>query len=207
MPQNKRYQKEEVEFIENNYKRMTVSDISEHLGRSEKAVRGKMERMNLQLESLDRNKPFEWTTEKDAFLIENYQKMKDEDIATVIGTSEGIVFRRREKLGLKKKSKEPFIQSSYWQRFEDGKRIWIHREVASKKLGRELNLSEPVHHVDGDKLNNLPDNLYVCKNKKEHGKVHDSLENVAFELYKNGLIKFNHDTGEYYHELPIRTED
>ena len=207
MPQNKRYQKEEIEFIKNNYKRMTVSDISKHLGRSEKAVRGKMERMNLQLESLDRNKPFEWTTEQDAFLIENYQKMKDEDIATVIGASEGIVFRRREKLGLKKLLKEPFIQGQYWQRFENGKRIWIHREVASKKLGRELSLDEPVHHVNGDKLDNSPGNLYVCKDKSDHGRVHNSLEEVAFELYKNGLIKFNHDTGEYYHELPIRTED
>ena len=82
-------------------------------------------------------------------------------------------------MGLIKKTREPFIQSGYRQRYENGKRSWIHRENAEKKIGRKLKISEPVHHVNGDKLDNSFKNLYVCRDRSEHGYVHDSLEKVA----------------------------
>jgi|ERR1035438_3715743 hypothetical protein len=47
-----------------------------------------------------------------------------------------------------------------------------HRIVAEQKLGRKLLRSEVVHHKDGDKLNNAPDNLIVMrqgKHMQEHG--------------------------------------
>jgi len=41
-------------------------------------------------------------------------------------------------------------------------RIPLHREIASKVLGRELRPFEIVHHIDGNGLNNANDNLLVC---------------------------------------------
>lgn len=47
-----------------------------------------------------------------------------------------------------------------------------HRVVAEKKLGRPLMEGEVVHHIDGNKLNNHPDNLAVMtqgEHMREHG--------------------------------------
>lgn len=47
-----------------------------------------------------------------------------------------------------------------------------HRIVAEKVLGRELRPGELVHHKDGDKLNNSPDNLTILSGHAEHRKFH-----------------------------------
>lgn len=47
-----------------------------------------------------------------------------------------------------------------------------HRIVAEEKLGRKLNPGEVVHHIDGDKRNNDPDNLMVFPSQKEHIEWH-----------------------------------
>lgn len=49
----------------------------------------------------------------------------------------------------------------------------IHRKVASKKLGRELGSKEVVHHLNRNKSDNRPSNLYVFRNQKAHHKAHE----------------------------------
>lgn len=43
-----------------------------------------------------------------------------------------------------------------------------HRLALARKLGRPLLSTETVHHIDGDRLNNTPDNLQIRQGK--HGK-------------------------------------
>jgi hypothetical protein len=51
-----------------------------------------------------------------------------------------------------------------------GRYIFLHRLVMEKKIGRYLTPIERVHHIDGNKQNNNPDNLQLFKNQSEHGK-------------------------------------
>lgn len=51
-------------------------------------------------------------------------------------------------------------------------KVYHHRHVASLKEGRGLTSDEQVHHSDGDKTNNDPDNLEVLS-ATEHGKLHN----------------------------------
>lgn len=43
-----------------------------------------------------------------------------------------------------------------------------HRVVAEKMLGRSLRPGEVVHHIDGNKRNNRPENLMVFPSQTEH---------------------------------------
>lgn len=70
-----------------------------------------------------------------------------------------------------------------------------HIVVMESKLDRKLLSNEVIHHVDGDKLNNSIDNLWLT-NHRGHRIVHNSLQELAYNLVKNGLIKF--DSGTYF---------
>ena len=75
--------------------------------------------------------------------------------------------------------------------------VLVHRKVAQDTIGRKLLPSEIVHHIDGDKTNNVPDNLLVCKSISEHREIHNALERVSFELVKRGILIFDKDTKIY----------
>ena len=48
------------------------------------------------------------------------------------------------------------------------KQVAEHRLVMEKLLGRYLTPSEVVHHIDGNRQNNAPENLMVFQTNKEH---------------------------------------
>ena len=47
-----------------------------------------------------------------------------------------------------------------------------HRSAAEQILGRPLLPGEVVHHIDGDKKNNAPENLMVFPSQAEHARWH-----------------------------------
>lgn len=47
-----------------------------------------------------------------------------------------------------------------------------HRVIAEEVLGRPLPPGAVVHHIDGDRLNNAPDNLLICSDNAHHQLVH-----------------------------------
>lgn len=53
-----------------------------------------------------------------------------------------------------------------------------------------------VHHVDGDKLNNVVKNL-VALSKQAHREAHGSLEKVSYALIQSGLIEYCRETNSY----------
>lgn len=52
-----------------------------------------------------------------------------------------------------------------------GRRLYAHRILVQRWLGRKLIPNEVVHHVDNDGTNNRPSNLQVTTRRK-HSKAH-----------------------------------
>ena len=65
---------------------------------------------------------------------------------------------------------EPSERKTYTKRFGRHE----HRIVAEEKIGRPLKPGEVVHHIDGNKQNNKPENLMVFKNQSEHVRWHNA---------------------------------
>ena len=51
-------------------------------------------------------------------------------------------------------------------------RYYEHRAVAEWKVGRPLEAGEVVHHDNGDKGDNHPENLWVCCSQSSHNVLH-----------------------------------
>lgn len=69
--------------------------------------------------------------------------------------------------------------------------------VAEQILERPLIERELAHHIDGNKTNNLAENLFVCRDISHHREIHNRLERIAFDLYQQGIVRFNQITGNY----------
>lgn len=76
------------------------------------------------------------------------------------------------------------MNNGYKEFFINNKHYYEHRYVAEKMiLGRELLSSEVVHHIDGNRANNSPDNLMVFKTTADHSGFHKGAE-----IYKEGDV-------------------
>jgi hypothetical protein len=64
-----------------------------------------------------------------------------------------------------------FIDKRGYRRFSDSGKS-VSRWVAEKRIGRSLRKGEVVHHINRNKKDNQPSNLWVFKNQSEHHKTH-----------------------------------
>lgn len=80
---------------------------------------------------------------------------------------------------------------------DKNKRTLVHRTVMENHLNRKLNKNEIIHHIDGNKSNNILSNLLICNSNSDHANIHANIEHVAFELIRDKKIIFNLKTRSY----------
>lgn len=69
---------------------------------------------------------------------------------------------------------------------------WIpeHRLVMEQQLGRVLEPTEVVHHINMVQDDNRPENLYLYKTNRDHFLCHGSLNKCVADLINRGIIIF-----------------
>ena len=67
------------------------------------------------------------------------------------------------------------------------KKFRTNRVVMERKIRRKLTSKEIVHHVDFDKANNHPANLYLFASESKHQSYHELLKRFVREEIKNGV--------------------
>jgi hypothetical protein len=73
-----------------------------------------------------------------------------------------------------------------------------HLAVVTEKYGHDYvrDRGGVVHHINGEKQDNRPENLYVCTHS-ENKAFNSQLLNMAFQLVNAGIIQFDHEAGKY----------
>ena len=70
--------------------------------------------------------------------------------------------------------------SGYKEICINGQAKYEHRYLMEMYLGRKLTVAEIVHHKDGNKTNNIIDNLEIMT-RKTHAKEHYSLQKYQYK--------------------------
>lgn len=201
MSTRKFFDEREEQYIRDHWGNSSAGDIAKHLGRSSSGVRKFARKIGCKMRKCSR-----WTGAEDKVLLGAVGRNLA-DVASELGRSVSECSDRSRVLGIKSwtwhkngskfKSKRGYTVIGFSRR--DGKSfaMFEHVAVMEKRIGRSIQRPEVVHHINGVKSDNRPENLYLCRDAAHHRMVHCSVERILPALIEAGIVTFNFDQGIY----------
>lgn len=181
------------DYIRSHYRTMPHGDIARHLGWHIVSVRRRAVRIGV-ARTLKR-----WTESEDSLIQAAWRDGKPmSDVAQLLGRRVSEVSPRARGLGCRPWRKPKYMHGGRpTVGCRDGKAYYTHRSVVERELGRRLRSCEIVHHIDGDKFNNSPENLHVFMGLAAHRKAHCTIEHILPALLRGGIVEFDRTEGVY----------
>lgn len=151
---------------------------------------------------------FDWTTEEDNYLTLNWEWTPKEEILKILNDRNWSSIKRRAQV-LKLPGRQCFnhnsirfkshidgeeyaayVQHGYLISHKNRKTIPVHRAEMEKIIGRPLKPQEKVHHKNGIKNDNRPENLMIFDSQKRHAHIDTDRAETAEQFIKDrGLIE------------------
>lgn len=194
---NRKYTKEEDAYIVEHFYTATAKEIAARLARTVKSIRSRAIKLGLSPKMVLRR----WTKEENEF-IKNRGNKKLAEVAKLLNRDQSEVSEHATKLGVPFRREYRVSPRGYARiqiRKGNGIRqtVWQHRQVMEDTIGRPLQRGEVVHHINCDKLDNRPENLYLCDSLKSHRQLHAAIEMLIPQLMASGVVVFDRENGTY----------
>lgn len=168
----KKWDYEEIMFLEENYSILGVAECAVKLGRSYSSVQSKAKRLKIYYEK--------WYDTEVEFLLNNYCEKGVNWCAKKLKRGSSSILHKVSRLGLRRRgigrNSRYYLYDGYIVISEVNERFFLHRKIMEEHLNRPLTSDEIVHHIDGDKLNNDINNLIIV-DRAEHMRLHDRPRN------------------------------
>ena len=106
--------------------------------------------------------------------------------------------RKRARIGSKYKDAHGYILV----KIADGAKHWKreHILIVENAIGRKLKSSEVIHHINGIRHDNRPENLLLCNSMREHNKIERTFKGLLAGLITDGIVAFDHGRMRYERE-------
>lgn len=213
LDKHKRYSKEEDAYILEHYQTTPHKIIADKLNRSVKSIRHRAEKIGCKKVRTIKK----WTDEEDQLILASKGKPLN-DIAIKLGRDPSDVLKRAKKLGFaswRRPDGGLYVDKRGYKvlRFENGRPIYEHRLIVEEQIGRKLSQEERVHHIDLDKKNNNPENLFLFPDARSHAICHHSINAIIEKqedvptLLNNGIIIFDREGGIYKRSKNVHIGD
>lgn len=192
------YTSEQMDYIRKSYQELSCKEISENIGLRESQTRYviyKLLKVSLRKTG---NRSREWSNKEIDILCDPNQTDTEKAIQ-LPNRTKGSVFRQRRRLGFTSKLIDyprKYKTNGYWFDREDNQYSKRCRAIAELQLGRKLYETELVHHINGDKSDDRPENLYVCE-RNCHSTIHYQALEVIKQLMEKGIVSFDREGGKY----------
>lgn len=160
---------EQIEYINNNWQHESKKKLAEHTGATYNQVEHYMRKNNLR-----HYKSTPFTQEEIDIIIEVFQNKNitpDEICETIPNHSWGSISKKAQELNIATRNQASKVWKSTYLGYYYNHDGAIHRQVYEQTHNVKLTSNDIVHHKDGNKLNNSPDNLEVMT-RAEHINLH-----------------------------------
>lgn len=204
---NKKYTDEEITFVKENYKKLTVKQLAEKLNKSTYNISTILSELGLKKQV---HKP--WNKEEIEFLKKNYMSMTNTEIAKRLNRSLNSISARMDQLGL--------VCAKSWTK-EDEKFLINHfMDMTHKEIGKILNRTEGAVRAKCFDLNlykkeepwtdeeiNFLKKHYMEMSSKELSKIMNRTENaIHLQGSRMGIKKYPYFCDYNYFD-DINTEE
>lgn len=158
------YTAQEIDYIKNNYSRMTAKEMSAILGRSRQGIRSKIFELELRLfdkerslKLIGRTRKGSWSKTDFDFLYANYKIISYRELAKALGKTHAAIKSQMSRLrllvGMKERIKRSWAVHKKWNDEMDSFLRDNYLALSSKEIGLKLNMSASsvknrLHNLD-----------------------------------------------------------